>query len=620
MERLCVATGPLLSSARGARFLPSRTSRGVIPGVACKSRQARCLSAARDEQGQNAGSSQRQSAALDQSDEDDVDAATLTEADFEDFTIEDEEEDEEEEDFFGEEESRADIDVTPQAQGKGRRRRRDRVKGPEVPSHLLPKVAIVGRPNVGKSALFNRIVGRNMAIVHDEPGVTRDRLYGRVRGSVQEFMLIDTGGVLTIPTSAESGLAGGSVAAAQAKKDAAAAGLPSMIEQQAASAVEEACALVFVVDGQAGLTSADIEIGNWLRRKFKHKKIALAVNKCESPKKGLLQAAEFWSLGFTPVPVSAISGSGVPDLLEDVTSAIKEKQDELEASEGDRPLSVAIIGRPNVGKSSILNAIVGKERTIVSPVSGTTRDAIDTEVTGPEGKVFRLIDTAGIRKRAAIASGGSKTESLCVQSALRAIRRADVVALVIEAMTCATEQDYRLGERIEKDGKACIIVVNKWDTVPDKNAESTYWYDMDVREKLRVLKWAPIVYTSATSGQRVQKILATALSAGQERERRISTAILNQVVQDAINMKQPPTTRGGRKGRLYFCTQATTRPPTFVFFVNDEKLFPDDYKRYMEKQLRQNIGFPGTPIRLFWRSKRLARPGSKQSTQELASV
>ncbi|KAH7442246.1 hypothetical protein KP509_03G078300 [Ceratopteris richardii] len=495
-----------------------------------------------------------------------------------------------------------------------------------VPDHLLPKVAIVGRPNVGKSALFNRLVGGDLAIVNDEPGVTRDRLYARGFWGLTEFMLVDTGGLLSVPKSGNVGVdgiaitrGGGQDALSAAVKEAHMAGLPAMIERQAAVAIEDAKTVIFVVDGQAGVTSADKDIANWLRKNHSNKKIILAVNKCESPTKGFQQAIEFWSLGFEPMGVSAISGTGTGDLLDAVCLGLESSKVEDVSSEDDtRVPSIAIIGKPNVGKSSILNALVGEERSIVSPVSGTTRDAIDSEVTGPDGQVYRLIDTAGIRRRTAVAAGGSKTEELSVNRAFRAIRRADVVALVIDAMACITEQDWKLSERIVKEGKGCVIVVNKWDTVPDKDHKSTVHYEQDVREKLRGLEWAPIVYTSAIDGKRVTKILDAAIEVEKERSRRLTTAILNQVVHEAMALNPPPRTRGGKKGRLYYCTQAAVRPPTFVFFVNEAQLFPDVYRRYMEKQLRSNVGYRGTPIRLLWRSKKKSDKDSKESSSKEA--
>uniref|UniRef100_A0A453HFX1 GTPase Der n=1 Tax=Aegilops tauschii subsp. strangulata TaxID=200361 RepID=A0A453HFX1_AEGTS len=444
-----------------------------------------------------------------------------------------------------------------------RRTMRDKTStSKHIPDSKLPKVAVIGRPNVGKSALFNRLVGGNRAIVVDEPGVTRDRLYGRSYWGDQEFMVIDTGGVITLSKS-QAGVMEelaitttvGMDGIPMASREAAIARMPSMIEKQAVAAVEEAAVLLFLVDGQAGLVAADIEIADWLRRNFSHKCIILAVNKCESPRKGQMQALEFWSLGFTPLPISAITGTGTGELLDMVCSELKkfeglEGLDDVEEDENRVP-AISIVGRPNVGKSSILNALVGEDRTIVSPVSGTTRDAIDTELTTVDGQKYKLIDTAGIRRRAAVASAGSTTETLSVKRAFSAIRRSDVVALVIEAMACVSEQDYKIAERIEKEGKACVIVVNKWDTIPNKNNESTTHYEQDVREKLRVLDWAPIVYCSAINGNSVEKIISAASLVEKERSRRLGTSILNQVVREAVAFKAPPRTRGGKKEAVF---------------------------------------------------------------------
>ncbi|KAL7126886.1 hypothetical protein ABFS83_14G216400 [Erythranthe nasuta] len=480
-----------------------------------------------------------------------------------------------------------------------------------IPDHLLPRVAIVGRPNVGKSALFNRLVGGNKAIVVDEPGVTRDRLYGRGFWGEYEFMVVDTGGVLTVSKSKEDVVEELAVSTTigmegipLASREAAIAKMPSMIERQATVAVEEASAIIFLVDGQAGLTSADVEIADWLRKNYSHKYVVLAVNKCESPRKGIMQASEFWAFGFSPLPISAISGSGTGELLDSVCSHLEKIEETENHKAGEYIPSIAIVGRPNVGKSSILNALVGEDRTIVSPVSGTTRDAIDTEFTGPDGQKFRLIDTAGIRKRAAVASSGNTTEGLSVNRAFRAIRRSDVVALVIEAMACITEQDFKIAERIEEEGKGCLIVVNKWDTIPNKNQQTATHYEEDVRAKLRILSWAPIVYSTAIEGNSVERITVAATLVEKERSKRLSTATLNQVIREAVAFKSPAKTRGGKRGRLYYCTQAAIRPPTFVFFVNDAKLFSETYRRYMEKQLRTSVGYTGTPIRLLWRSRR----------------
>ncbi|KAF3452542.1 hypothetical protein FNV43_RR02975 [Rhamnella rubrinervis] len=493
----------------------------------------------------------------------------------------------------------------------GRKQKRQKSTTKIIPDHLLQKVAIVGRPNVGKSALFNRLVGGNRAIVVDEPGVTRDRLYGRSFWGDHEFMVIDTGGVLTVSKSQAKVMEELAITTTigmdgipLASREAAIARMPSMIERQATAAIEESSVIILVVDGQAGLTAADEEIADWLRKNYSDKCIILAVNKCESPRKGMLQATEFWSLGFSPLPISALSGTGTGELLDLVCSGLKKIEGHEDFDDEDYVPAISIVGRPNVGKSSILNALVGEDRTIVSPVSGTTRDAIDTEFTGPDGQKFQLIDTAGIRRRAVVASSGSMTEALSVNRAFRAICRSDVVALVIEAMACITEQDFKIAERIEKEGKGCLIVVNKWDTIPNKNQQTATYYEQDVREKLRILDWAPIVYSTAIAGHSVEKIIVAASMVEKERSRRLGTSIINQVIREAVAFKPPPRTRGGKRGRVYYCTQAAIRPPTFVFFVNDAKLFPETYRRYMEKQLRKDAGFSGTPIRLLWRSRR----------------
>ncbi|KAL0885743.1 hypothetical protein Bca101_009726 [Brassica carinata] len=333
---------------------------------------------------------------------------------------------------------------------------------------------------------------------------------------------------------------------------------------------------------------------------------------------------------FSPIPISALSGTGTGELLDLVCSGLNklEIMETMEEEEEENYIpAIAIIGLPNVGKSSILNALVREDRTIVSPVSGTTRDAIDAEFTGPDGEKFRLIDTAGIRKKAAVASSGSTTEAMSVNRAFRAIRRSDVVALVIEAMACITEQvfsleqDMKIAERIEREGKGCLVVVNKWDTIPNKNQQTAAHYEDDVREKLRSLKWAPIVYSTAITGHSVDNIVVAAATVQKERSRRLSTATLNQVIREPVAFKSPPRTRGGKRGRVYYCTQAAIRPPTFVFFVNDAKLFSDTYRRYMEKQLRTDAGFAGTPIRLLWRSrKRSDKNGGGGGTMRMSSL
>ncbi|XP_013586843.1 PREDICTED: GTPase Der isoform X2 [Brassica oleracea var. oleracea] len=521
-------------------------------------------------------------------------------------------------------------DVVEGKESRRKGKRQAKNNQAQILEHLLQRVAIVGRPNVGKSALFNRLVGENKAIVVDEPGVTRDRLYGRSYWGDQEFVVVDTGGVMTVSKSPAGVMEELNVSTTigmegipLSSREAAVARMPSMIEKQATAAVEESDVIVFVVDGQTGPTGADVEIADWLRKYYSHKNIILAVNKCESPRKGLMQASEFWSLGFSPIPISALSGTGTGELLDLVCSGLNklEIMETMEEEEEENYIpAIAIIGRPNVGKSSILNALVREDRTIVSPVSGTTRDAIDAEFTGPDGEKFRLIDTAGIRKKAAVASSGSTTEAMSVNRAFRAIRRSDVVALVIEAMACITEQDMKIAERIEREGKGCLVVVNKWDTIPNKNQQTAAHYEDDVREKLRSLKWAPIVYSTAITGHSVDNIVVAAATVQKERSRRLSTATLNQVIREAVAFKSPPRTRGGKRGRVYYCTQAAIRPPTFVFFVNDAKLFSDTYRRYMEKQLRTDAGFAGTPIRLLWRSRKRSDKNGGGGTMRMSSL
>lgn len=485
----------------------------------------------------------------------------------------------------------------------------------KVPAELLPKVAIVGRPNVGKSALFNRITGTNDAIVHDKPGVTRDRRYTRAYWGEREFMCIDTGGLMVLP-----GDEAGSTRLSKAERAALAGGaevLPGMIEQQAAQAVEEADVLMVVADGQAGLVTADEDILTWLRKKYPNKPFVLAINKCESPTKGMLQAAAFYETGVEPLAVSAISSTGVGELLDKLVEVLPPPPGadllmNANDPEPDRPLRVAIIGRPNVGKSSILNCLAGEVRSIVNDQSGTTTDAIDTEVTDKNGRVYSLIDTAGIRKRAKVHKADDGTEELAVERALRAMKRADVVALVIDALLGATEQDYRIADRATQDGCAMVFVVNKWDTVPDKDGTTMVQYEKNLRVTMRSYPWAPVIFTTATTGQRVQQILDAAGKVGEEHKRRVSTGVLNSVIRDAIAWKNPPM-KSGRAGRVYYVTQAGARPPTFVFFVNDPKIFPESYMRYLERSLRENVGFKGTPIKLLMRGKAVVGTKDKNS-------
>ena len=488
---------------------------------------------------------------------------------------------------------------------KAKRRRKSRREWGKIPDDKLPRVAIVGRPNVGKSALFNRLTGTKRAIVYDQPGITRDRMYIRAFWGDTEFMMVDTGGLESLPGSPQDAPSVDSVGGVEI--------LPGMVESQAALAVREASVLVFVTDGQKGLTTADEEIYGWIRKYHSEKPLLLAVNKCESTTKGEEQVLDFWSLGgATPLAVSAISGTGTGELMDGLVAALPPPApDDIDESwrdaDGvDGPLKIAIVGRPNVGKSSLLNQLAGDARAIVSDYSGTTRDTIDTDVTSADGVKYTLIDTAGIRRRTSVAAGKDRPEELSVGRALQAMRRADIVVLVIDAEEGPTQQDFVLAERAATtEGCGLVLCVNKWDKI-DKDSYSMNEYTKSLRSKLRVFEWASVVYTSALTGQRVQKVLATAAEASTHHRKRLTTATLNAVVQEASLWKSPPS-RGGRKGKIYYATQASTRPPTFVFFVNDPKLFVDTYRRYMERSLRENIGFPGSPVRILWRGKGLGK-------------
>ncbi len=437
---------------------------------------------------------------------------------------------------------------------------------------VRPIVAIIGRPNVGKSTLVNRLCSSREAIVHDQPGVTRDRSYQDVFWGGRDFQVVDTGG-LVFDDSSEF--------------------LPE-IREQVQMALSEASIALLVVDGQLGVTCADEEIAEWLRGH--NCKTLVAVNKCESPEQGLSMASDFWKLGLgEPYPVSAIHGAGTGDLLDQVIGLLPPMDVTKEENES---IQLAIIGRPNVGKSSLLNAISGEPRAIVSSIRGTTRDTIDTLI-NRENISWKLIDTAGIRRRRSVNYG---PEFFGINRSFKAIERSDVCLLVIDAVDGVTEQDQRLAGRIEEAGKACILLVNKWDAV-EKDTYTMNVMEKDLRSKLFFLDWAEMVFVSAHTGQRVNSIFALATLAVEQHRRRVTTSVVNEVLTEALSWRSPPTSRGGRQGRLYYGTQVSTRPPSFTLFVNEPKLFGESYRRYLERQLREGLGFEGTPIRLFWRGK-----------------
>ncbi len=436
----------------------------------------------------------------------------------------------------------------------------------------LPSIAIIGRPNVGKSTLVNRLCQSNDAIVFDKPGVTRDRTYQKASWAGKEFQIVDTGG-LVFDDDSEF--------------------LPE-IRAQVSLALEEASIALFVVDGNQGITDGDLSIAKWLRNSTC--KTIVAVNKCESITLGISLASEFWKLGLgEPYPVSAIHGSGTGDFLDFVMNSLPEN---YKIEDEEDKIMMSIIGRPNVGKSSLLNSICGEKRAIVSDISGTTTDSIDTLIE-KNSQQWKIVDTAGIRRKKNVKYG---TEFFGINRAFKSIDRSDVCLLVIDAIDGVTDQDQKLAGRIEEQGRACVIVVNKWDLV-EKNSSTIYQVEKELRSKLYFLNWSKMIFISALTGQRVENIFEHALNAVNQHRRRVTTSVVNEVLKESLSWKSPPTKRSGKQGRLYYGTQVKNQPPTFTLFVNDPKLFGITYRRYIEKQIRSNLGFDGTPIILLWRGK-----------------
>ncbi len=437
---------------------------------------------------------------------------------------------------------------------------------------ILPTIAIIGRPNVGKSTLVNRLCQSNDAIVFDKPGVTRDRTYQNASWGGKEFQVVDTGG-LVFEDDSEF--------------------LPE-IRTQVFLALEEASLALFIVDGNQGVTVGDISIAKWLRNSTC--KTIVAVNKCESTSLGISLASEFWKLGLgEPYPVSAIHGSGTGDLLDRV---VDELPVDLDLEDQQDKIMMSIVGRPNVGKSSLLNAICGEKRAIVSDISGTTTDSIDTLIE-KDSHLWKIVDTAGIRRRKNVKYG---TEFFGINRAFKSIDRSDVCVLVIDAIDGVTDQDQKLAGRIEEQGRACVIVVNKWDLV-EKDSSTIYQSEKELRSKLYFLHWSKMIFISALTGQRVENIFEHALNAVTQHRMRVTTSVVNEVLKEALGWKSPPTKRSGKQGRIYYGTQVKNQPPTFTLFVNDPKLFGMTYRRYIEKQIRLNLGFEGSPIILLWRGK-----------------
>ena len=465
---------------------------------------------------------------------------------------------------------------------------------------MKPLVAIVGRPNVGKSTFFNRMLGERVAIVEDLPGTTRDRLYGDTDWNGREFTLIDTGGL-----EFGSGIPVGQVGLNGQPGD-----IMKNVRSQAELAIEEADVIVFMVDARSGITAADEEVGDLLRRT--QKPVILAANKADNAARRQ-DAVEFYSLGLgEPVTISSIQGTGTGDLLDVIVEALPPEDEEAEDEEDEDVVRVAIIGRPNVGKSSLLNAILGFERSIVSEVPGTTRDAIDTEIEFKDRKLI-LIDTAGIRRRGKVGPG---VEKFSVLRSTRAIERCDVALLLIDSSEGLAAQDTHIAGEIQDQAKGVVVVVNKWDLAqeqrraeregkfphPDEEIESAEAYRRIIAEGLKFIPYAPIVFASAKTGYHVQGLLETVLNVAEMRYMRVPTSRLNEVVQEAVRRHNPPVTNN-KALKIYYVTQTRVNPPTFVFFVNDPQAVHFSYERYLENRLRDAFGFKGTAIRLFFRPR-----------------
>jgi GTP-binding protein len=434
-----------------------------------------------------------------------------------------------------------------------------------------PVVAIVGRPNVGKSMLFNKLTGRRMAIVEDTPGVTRDRIYGDCDWNGRSFLLVDTGGIE--PGTDDEIL--------------------KFMRRQAEIAIETATVVVMVVDVTIGLTAADAEVASILKKS--KKPVVLAVNKCDQTGGVNPESYEFYSLGLgDPIEVSAVHGHGTGDLLD---ACVAQFPPESEEEEDPEVIKVAIIGKPNVGKSSLLNRILGEERVIVSDVAGTTRDAIDSYFENESGK-FLFIDTAGMRRKSKVDDAIEKYSNL---RAISAIERSDVCLILLDANDGVTEQDTKIAGLAHEAGKACIIVVNKWDAV-EKDTKTMDKMTDDIRRDLSYMTYAPVLYISALTGQRVDKLFDQIVAVSNQNSMRITTGMLNNILEDATARVQPPTDKG-RRLKIYYMTQVGVKPPHFVIFCNDARLFHFSYQRYLENQIRSVFGLTGTPIQITIRQK-----------------
>lgn len=433
-----------------------------------------------------------------------------------------------------------------------------------------PTIAIVGRPNVGKSTIFNRIAGERISIVEDTPGVTRDRIYAKGEWLSQEFSIIDTGGIDIIDEP-----------------------FMEQIKQQAQIAIDEADVIIFITSGREGVTDADEAVAKILYRS--KKPIILAVNKVDNPEMRS-EVYEFYSLGLgEPFPVSGSHGLGLGDVLDEAVKHFPEDAEE----EDDESIKFSLIGRPNVGKSSLINAILGEDRVIVSDIEGTTRDAIDTHFVGDSGQEFTMIDTAGMRKRGKVYEN---TEKYSVMRAMRAIDRSDVVLVVLNGEEGIREQDKRIAGYAHEAGRGIIIVVNKWDLV-EKDTHTMKKFEEDIREEFAYLDYAPIIFVSAATKQRLNKLPEMIEDVSMNQNLRVPSAVLNDVIMDAVAINPTPTDKGKRL-KIFYATQVAVKPPTFVVFVNEEELMHFSYARFLENQVRKAFGFEGTPIKILPRRRK----------------
>ena len=434
-----------------------------------------------------------------------------------------------------------------------------------------PIVAIVGRPNVGKSTLFNGLAGENISIVKDTPGVTRDRIYADVTWLDYHFTLIDTGGIE--PDSSDVILA--------------------QMREQARIAIDTADVIVFLTDVRQGLVDADSKVADMLRRS--RKPVLLVVNKVDSFEKFMPDVYEFYNLGIgDPIPVSAASRLGIGDMLDEVVKHFPRR--DAEEEEDERP-KIAIVGKPNVGKSSIINRLIGENRVIVSDIAGTTRDAIDTNVRH-DGKEYVFIDTAGLRRKSRIKE---ELERYSIIRTVTAVERADVVVLVIDALEGVTEQDAKIAGIAHERGKGMIIAVNKWDAI-EKNDKTIYEYTSRIRTTLSYMPYAELMFISAVTGQRLPKLFDRIDMVIQNQNLRVSTGVLNEIMTEAVALQQPPSDKGKRL-KLYCITQVAVKPPTFVIFVNDKELMHFSYTRYLENKIREAFGFKGTSLKFLIRER-----------------